>query len=311
MNLLIVNYHYFREESYKAGIYPTTISQLLQQVEALSKSYTFISQQTLIQVLNSKNKPARNYCLLTFDDGLKEQMGAYDFLKQKGIPAVFFVPVLPYQNQQVLDVHKIHYVRTQINDADLFNELDTSFNITAYQFEAMQLENQYRYDDEIGRKVKYFLNFVLKEVEKSEFIEELFIKLVNNTSNFLNKTYMSVDELILLANDGCLGSHGYAHKPLATMTLAEATKDVKDSVNYLATITSTDIQSFSYPYGGQSAVSKELEKSFDGTSIQYALTMWRGLNTDTGLVHSNRFFLKRVDTNDAPGGKFKSTEFVL
>jgi peptidoglycan/xylan/chitin deacetylase (PgdA/CDA1 family) len=311
VNLLIVNYHYFREETYEAGIYPTSIYQLKHQLEEIGKSYSFIGQQTLIKLLNDEIKPTKNYCLLTFDDGLKEQMGAYQLLKQKGIPSVYFVPVLPYKSHQILDVHKIHFIRTKVTDVELYEKLDKSFKLSSYRFDKKQIENQYRYDDEVGRQVKYFLNFVLEKDQKSKFIETLFYKNIDNSQNFLNKTYMSVDDLTLLANDGCLGSHGLAHKPLATMTLPQATYDIEESIKYLGTATSTKIQSFSYPYGGHSAVNKELESVFEKTSIQYALTMWRGINTELDLTDNNRFFLKRVDTNDAPGGKFNSKEFVL
>jgi len=37
--------------------------------------------------------------------------------------------------------------------------------------------------------------------------------------------------------------------------------------------------------------------------------MWRGLNKEADLTKNNRFYLKRVDTNDAPGGKLNSKEF--
>jgi hypothetical protein len=40
----------------------------------------------------------------------------------------------------------------------------------------------------------------------------------------------------------------------------------------------------------------------------YGLTMVRGINNDDDI--RARMMLRRVDTNDAPGGKLNSTEFA-
>ena len=37
--------------------------------------------------------------------------------------------------------------------------------------------------------------------------------------------------------------------------------------------------------------------------------MWRGINNLKNL--DNKFLLKRIDTNDAPGGKLNSFDFIL
>jgi peptidoglycan/xylan/chitin deacetylase (PgdA/CDA1 family) len=76
MQLLAVNYHYFREEKYENGIYPLTKREFLNQIDELSKYYEFISQNDLIDKIKNKKYSNKKYCLLTFDDGLKEQMNA-------------------------------------------------------------------------------------------------------------------------------------------------------------------------------------------------------------------------------------------
>lgn len=51
MELLIVNFHYFREEMYSSGIYPVSRQRLLYQVEELSKTYAFLSQDELVRII--------------------------------------------------------------------------------------------------------------------------------------------------------------------------------------------------------------------------------------------------------------------
>lgn len=308
MRLLIVNFHYFREETYASGIYPVNRAALNRQVDELAKYYKFISQEELAEAISTKNYPDKDFCLITIDDGLKEQMAAFEFLKEKGIPSILYVPTDAIQNRKVLNVHKLHYVRTQMTDEDLFGLLDEKYNIAGVDFDMAALVNQYRYDDDTARKVKYFLNFVLTEEQKEEATNFFFSRLVSNETEFANQLYMNETDLKTLANAGVLGSHGCAHIPLATKPFDVAKTDIQQSINYLENVTGKPVLSFSYPYGGKDAVNTSLAPAFGGTNIKFALTMWRGINTIENL--NNPLFLHRVDTNDAPGGKNNSVEYI-
>ncbi len=307
MELLIVNFHYFREETYPSGIYPVNKAAFTKQLEELGKQYTFISQEELANAVVSKDYPAKKYCLITIDDGLKEQMAAFELLQSKGIPAILFVPTKPIQTQSVLSVHKLHHVRTQMSDEELYDLLEEKFSISRVAFDTAALANQYRYDSEPARKVKYFLNFVLTEHQKEEATDFFFSKLVSNEAEFARQLYMSENDLKTLAQAGALGSHGSAHIPLATRPFLEAQADIQDSLKYLEGLSGKPIVSFSYPYGGQNAVNTSLEPAFEQTNVKFAITMWRGINTVENL--NNPLFLHRVDTNDAPGGKNNSSEY--
>lgn len=308
MRLLIVNFHYFREETYASGIYPVSRAALNRQVDELAKYYEFISQEKLAEAVSTKNYPDKDFCLITIDDGLKEQMAAFEFLKEKGVPSILYVPTDAIQNRKVLNVHKLHYVRTQMTDDDLFGLLDEKYNVSNVKFDMAALANQYRYDDDTARKVKYFLNFVLTEEQKEEATNFFFSRLVSNETDFANQLYMNETDLITLANAGVLGSHGCAHIPLATKPFEVAKVDIQQSINYLESVTGKPVVSFSYPYGGKDAVNTQLTPAFDETNVTFALTMWRGVNTAENL--NNPLFLHRVDTNDAPGGKNNSTEYI-
>lgn len=307
MKILAVNFHYFREEIYHAGIYPVSRAALSKQVDALAKEYTFISQEQLIGLLKNEIPDEKNYCVITIDDGLKEQMQAFDYLQSLGIPSILYVPSYPIQAKKVLDVHKLHYIRTHMKDQDLYDLLNQQFNIDAIQFDEASLANQYRYDEPLSRKVKYFMNFLLTHEEKQEAIDLLFAQLVTNETSFAENLYMNEADIRTLAQAGALGSHGHRHLPLATLSAAEAKADIDLSLEYLESIGEKPIRSFSYPYGGKDAVNESLIKHFEVTQVEFAFTMWRGLNSD---LHQP-YLLHRIDTNDAPGGKNNSTEFSL
>ncbi len=309
MNLLAVNFHYFREETYNSGIYPVSKAALTKQLDALAKEYSFISQEQILHKLKHKAKDEKNYCVITIDDGLKEQMHAFDYLQSLGIPSILYVPSYPIQNQQVLDVHKLHYVRTHMKDQELYDILNQQFNIDTFNFDEASLANQYRYDEPLSRKVKYFMNFVLTNQEKQEAIDVFFAQLISDETSFANKLYMNEADIKTLAQADALGSHGHRHMPLATLSKTEAKLDIDLSLEYLERIGEKPIRSFSYPYGGKDAVNESLINHFEGTQVEFAFTMWRGINTEATLLQP--YLLQRIDTNDAPGGKNNSTEFSL
>lgn len=296
MNLLAVNFHYFREERYPSGIYPTSRATLEKQIDALSKQYRFVSQDEIAGWVRAQVFPSGSYCVLTMDDGLQEQMAAFDFLTAKGIPAICYVPTDPIRHQKVLPTHQLHWVRSQLDDREVFDFLQQNTGIAAYPFDEQTLENQYRYDGPLARRVKYYLNFALPEPQKTQLVQQLFDALVSDETAFARALYLSEQEIRQLADKGALGSHGSAHLPLATLPPEAAEKDIADSVAWLEALGGRPVVSFSYPFGGETAVSRSLGPLLEKAGIQFAFTMKRGVNTVAEL--GAPLFLMRVDTKD-------------
>ena len=159
MNLLIVNYHYIREEKYEDGIYPRSVKEIQHQMKKISKSYEFISQMELVKYIDSpelaKNK---NLCLITFDDGLKEQLAIKDYLDKEGIYPIYYVSTDTLEHK-TLNVHKLHYIRAHVAKEEIANVLDKEHSFLRHSFDEETLKTQYRYDNLETAKLKYFLNF--------------------------------------------------------------------------------------------------------------------------------------------------------
>lgn len=304
MKLLVVNFHYFREKRYSSGIYPISRAALSKQVDALSKDYLFVDQASIIDYLNGRQSKlgGEKCCLLTWDDGLKEQMQAFEFLQELGVPALFYIPTQPIVTHRVLDVHQLHLIRSRQSDEALYQSLVERFGIDTYAFDEQALANQYRYDNDLARKVKFFLNFVLSAEERASLIQQWFLELVPDEEAFAKSFYMDQADIRVLADANALGAHGHSHIPLAPLSQQAAQAEIETSILLLSEMTNQTIQSFSYPYGGKTAVSEQLLPCFEHTSIQFALTMWRGEN-DLDANDREPLLLQRVDTNDAPGGK--------
>lgn len=308
MKLLSVNFHYIRDEIYLNGIYPRSLHQLSAQIDELSKYYEFISQNDLIHIIKNKIFIDKNYCLITFDDGLKEQMSAFELLNKKGIPAVFYVTTKPIRSNKVVSVHKLHYIRSVMKDEEIFQFINHNINLKTIQYPD-NIGKLYRYDSLQVKKIKYLLNFLLDIDTKDKLIDDLFSTIADE-SDFAKKLYMSIEDIRSLSDIGYLGTHGDSHLPLATLDECGIEKDIQTSIDFLHnSCNGGQIKSISYPYGGPKAVSEKVINVLGKFGFIFGLTMFRGLNDIKDF--DCPMLLKRVDTNDAPGGKLNSREFCL
>ncbi len=304
MYLLSVNYHYFREDKPESGIYPLTLKEFSDQLDELAKYYEFISQHELIDKIKNKQYTKKKYCLLTFDDGLKEQMNALEMLNQKGIPGTFYVTTNSIRNSKVVNVHKLQYIRSVMNDIEVSKFINSRIDSNTIEFPE-NLNNLYRYDTFETKKLKYLLNFALDVDIKNRLIDELF-KIVADEEDFSKELYMGIKDIQKIDKFGYLGTHTDLHLPLATLSEKEIKKDISDSIYFLENgCGASKVKSISYPYGGPKAVSQKVAKISSDFGFDF------GLGVNEIKDFDNPLILKRVYTNDAPGGKLKSKEFCI
>lgn len=309
---LAVNYHYIREKKTNKGIYPITPSDFEKQLDLLGKHFKFISIPELVEMKknNQKGDMGENYCLITFDDGLCEQYEtAWSILKRKCIPAVFFVCTKPLFDGQLLRVHKIHYIRSIINHSDIensfFKVFKDKYSKKLKNMDSNSLKKTYRYDSEDEAYLKYLLNYVLSERDVDKFIDYLYEKYVG-LEHDASDIYMIEEQIIELSKYDAIGSHTVSHRPLSKMDLQEAYSELSESKKTLEDLTNNKILAISYPYGGHSAVTKEVAKISEKIGYEIGFTTERSFNNS----FIEPLLLARVDTNDVPGGKKPQFDFI-
>lgn len=307
MRLLIVNFHYIRDDKPLSGIYPVSTGEFRRQVEVLGKLYRFVSQDQLIEMMRADSYPSGDYCLITFDDGFKEQWMALDILRQMSVPAVCFATTQPVMDNTAHDVHKMHYVYSKFDDVELFALLTERFQIDTYKFDDALLAEEYRYDSWAKKKVKFFINFVLDGCKRHDIVNYLFSQIEPNESAFVGRFYMDRHDIQRLADEGMLGTHTKTHRPLAPLDGDAMREEIAGSRMILEDLTGTPVRSISYPFGGPAAVSLAVANAARREGMLYGLTMIRGINDDETI--RDGMMLRRVDTNDAPGGKSRSQQY--
>lgn len=297
MPLLAVNHHYYRECCTGQGIYPTSPIALAEEIAAIRGSGWRVGNESdILKFVSGELGADDKVVIITFDDGLREQLSALKQLEQLDASAMCYVPTSTIVDRVVLGVHKLQMIRAKVEDEEVAKELDNRFDFFGHTFDDELLAIQYRYDGKLARRIKYFLNFVIDTQEKLQWTSEYFESLFGDERAVAEKLYMHKSEIEYLSKKCLLGSHAHSHLPLATLPDEEILKELQLASDILKDITGTQTMGMSYPFVGKSAVSEKVFSCASLVGHEYGWTMERGINYSGGSF--NKMALKRVDVND-------------
>lgn len=299
MPLLFVNHHYFRENRYESGIYPTSLKDLHSEVNVLlQRGWRLVSPPEVLHMITSGESVNERVCCLTFDDGFKEQLDVLDALEPYGVYPFFFIPTEVLSALDVLDVHKLQLTRAAVSDSQLVNILEAQLGLRSrLTTEHVNLAAaQYRYDSPPAAELKYFLNFVVDESERQQWLDDVFVEYLGPGASYTQGLYMSVDDVEHLGRLGLVGSHSRSHRSLAQLGDDDLRRELLGSQNDLRNITQSGVWAVSYPYGGPSAVTERVIDAAVQAGYLAGLTMARGING--GEEPLSPMQLRRIDTND-------------
>lgn len=304
--LLIVNYHYIREQQPVRGIYNVTPEFFADQLDAIhANGFNFVALEDVHRAICSRSLAGLppKACLITFDDGLREsyELGL-SIMDRKGIPGAFYLSSLTLDRQVVLDVHKFHHVQAFLSNDDIHEQIPPPIWQRLDTIDRAVVTAQYNWDDYETGLLKYLFNFLLGADEKDELIRQMFVRCVDNEADFAAGLYMTKEQVRELSRRGYLGSHGRMHLPLAALPRAQIADEVAGSKGAIAAFCGRPVDAISYPYGGDSAVNDDVIYEAARNGFVSGVTMIRGINFAADIIN-NPLRLRRFDTNDVFGGK--------
>ena len=304
----IVMYHYVRP--LKKSLYPEIkgleLEVFLKQIKYFQKNFRILTVDQIFDSINENRTIPDNSILLTFDDGFKDHyLNVFPFLKEKNIQGLFFPPGKIIEEDFLLDVHKIHFILASCNNYQkiiqeifkIIHQNEDEYNLERPESYYAKLAIPNRFDSKEIIFIKRILQKGLPRSVRTKFTNYLFERFVKqNQKTFAENLYLSLEEIHEMTEGGMyFGSHGYDHEWLTELSPLELEKEMVKSIKFYSRLKQSYNEIiFCYPYGdyNTSVITKVKEKKF---SI--------GLTTDLGeaiLTESNRFKLKRYDTNDFP-----------
>lgn len=306
--LTIVTYHYVRdvERSRFPQIKARSTIDFRTQIKHIKKHYNVISASDLMNsFLEGKELPPRPL-LLTFDDGYAEHFTeVFTVLVSEQLPGLFFPSPKAILEHKVLDVNKIQFILASTSDVGLLvnyicsniDENRRRFNLLPSPIILKNLSVKSRFDSAETMFCKRALQRELPYELRRVIIDKLFTKHVTiDETLFSSELYMNLDQLRVLKSNGMyIGSHGYDHVWLNTLSYQQQEIEVGKSLEFLASI-GENIEHWimCYPYGAYNESLLEVLKSRCCVA---------GFTTETKLAKlskSNSLTLPRLDTNDLP-----------
>ena len=304
--LIVVTYHYVRPrfEHPFPGIQGMTPAALRAQLQLLAMVATFVSAAQLRDAVQGGAPLPERALLVTFDDGLREQVEhALPVLDQLGIPAVFFVNTAPIAEGTVSTPHKIHLVRAHMRPEEfkgLLLEQAQRQGIDATAPNPAAAAAAYPWDPPGIAQLKYFLNHAATPEVAEALVGPCFHEVFGDDERTISRgLYMDAAALRGLGERGYLGTHGDRHVSMGQLPAWSVQDDVRTSLDRCAQWTGARPFAFSYPYGSCEAATPQAGAAVAAAGVQLAFTSERAANVDL----SRPFHLARFDCNDLPGGK--------
>ncbi|WP_027087212.1 polysaccharide deacetylase family protein [Cohnella panacarvi] len=206
MKDIAVMYHYVKTNDWK-GIVSLEPEIFEQQIDILNKSYEIVSPDDL-----RKPRGLKPRCVLTFDDGTKDQYTiAFQIMKNKGVPGYFTVMSSPLLDEVVPIFHLVHIVLSFHSDEEIWGDLRGRYDVD----EVPQLSGIYSYEKDIYRRYnKYAFNFFLTKDQARDYLQEKAIKVFGTSKNLIDQYYVSKNEFMEMKSQGMtIGVHCAHHTP--------------------------------------------------------------------------------------------------
>jgi len=205
----------------------------------------------------------------------------------------------------VLDVNKIHFVLASTFEKRvlveyIFKQIDENrsrYNLLTSAAYWEKLGKPSRFDPAEVMFCKEILQRELPLELRSAITAELFSRYVSrDEASFSRELYMNLDQIRVLGHYGMyVGSHGYDHYWLNTLSTQQQEREIDQSLMFLKSVGADDQRwIMCYPYGAYNESLLSVIKSHNCVI---------GLTTEVDLASldkNNALILPRLDTNDLP-----------
>lgn len=304
-------YHYVRpaDERYP-GLRALHLDDFRRQLDHLGATVGFAARDDVVAAVEG-GAPLPDGCILTFDDGLADHHDhVLPELVDRGLWGVFCVPLGPYLDGRVLDVHRVHALLARVPaDVLLAAVRGTVGADDVDPAEVERLDGQIyqgRSDGDAETAVRTLLNYAVRPQRRSAVLAEVEAELDLRVS--FEDWYVPAAGLRAMADAGMvLGSHAVSHRAMAQLTLDEQRDEIDRSFAALESLVGSGRgpRTFCYPYGGFHTFTAETERLLTEAGVAWSFNVEPREITDEHL-RTRPQALPRIDCCDLPHGRSRS-----
>lgn len=238
--LLLPLYHVVSDENlgHIKNLYSVRNTRhFINDIDFILKHFNPVDVDTLYESLTNKKPLKTNSVLFTFDDGLKEISNIIaPILKQKGIPAIFFINPAFTDNKDLFYRYKASLLIEKIKSTSVNNLVVTEI------YKKLNSKNS---EDSISREILK-LDYARKNI-----IDEIAGLLEYDFDSFLkeNTPYLTVQQLKNLVDQGFnVGAHSMDHPEYYKISFEDQIQQTTDSLAWIRDNFNQNINLFAFPF---------------------------------------------------------------
>jgi peptidoglycan/xylan/chitin deacetylase (PgdA/CDA1 family) len=304
--LTVVMYHYVRDllHARYPNIKGLDLSLFKEHLKLFKNKYNVVSIKDVIDAFETNNELPPNAILLTFDDGYSDHYhNVFPLLDEMKMSGAFYLPAKTINDNDVLDVNKIHFILAAANDiSKLINDVKKEieqhkeeYNLESFDSYVNKYAIANRFNNKETVLFKQLFQKVLPEPLRIKITNKLFERYLGiNLEVFSRELYMNKDQLKCMINNGMyVGIHGHNHYHWASLNRNDQETEIKESVNFLKSLgVDMNCLTAAYPYGSYNQDSINLLSKYN---CKLAFTVEAKI---ASLEKDERLKLPRIDACD-------------
>jgi peptidoglycan/xylan/chitin deacetylase (PgdA/CDA1 family) len=299
-------YHYVRPdpEAFPA-YYHLSLEDFRRQLDHFEDEYGIVDRETFLATLRGDIE-CPDGVVLTFDDGLTDHAEhVLPELERRGLWGIFYVSTGPYQQEGVLNVHRIHAMLGQYGGERTLEALRGVVSDDMIDADERERFREYTYttqEESAATRVKRILNYFLSYEHRSTVLDSLESKLPDAACS-VPDLYLTTEQLESLHEaDMTVGSHSVTHRLLSKLDAETQMEEIESSFQHLETVLGTlDPKTFCYPYGGKRTYTEDTLRALEDIGCEWAFSV-EPRDITTKDLRSEPQQLPRYDCNEFPHG---------
>lgn len=265
------------------------------QMLYLRERFRILHLNDFMECIERKSAIGRNRCLLTFDDGWKDNyQNAYPILREMGLPAVIFLATDYVGTRAIFWQDKMAELIRQLRDAYRSGGSIRSGNwheLHATGLEPLMQADEGGFQTELSKYLS-----AMKKMNRED--REALIQSVSGMTTEMSsrctaeEAFMNWEEIKLMAENGIsFGSHGKSHTILPTMANIDVEREVRESKSMIETMLGTSVECFCYPNGDYT---EEVIETVKNAGYKAAFSTERGTHGED----DNPYRIRRINIHE-------------
>jgi peptidoglycan/xylan/chitin deacetylase (PgdA/CDA1 family) len=297
-----IMYHYVREFD---SLYPNfrflDIANFRRQLDFFERTYGFVDRTEWSTFTKKGELPnIKGKVLLTFDDAMKCHFDyVYPELVNRGLWAIFYIPLQPYLHNKILDVHRIHLLCGAFNGMELYNEAKKCVYYDMIQDSKREEFRNKTYLDQSNLKgvseLKRLLNYFIDYKYRDHILDNLskHFGCTFDPSDF----YVNKNQLKQMYDGGMvIGSHTVTHPVMSKLSATDQIEEISTSFAGLNKFGIISEKTYCHPYGGFHTFDANTISALEREGVSYSFNV-EPREIETVDFYHSRQFLPRFDCN--------------